>query len=162
MGQHATALPLLERALGIREAQLGPDHPTTATSLNNLAELHKAMGNHATALPMLERALRICEARLGPDHPDTAIRLWNLGLLHIMLDNHEVAAGMLRCLLRPTIKLPHGLDRKEINRALSGCTVHHPLGLQKSAPKVNAAPKVGRNGACPCGSGKKYKKCHGK
>lgn len=28
-----------------------------------------------------------------------------------------------------------------------------------SAP---AAPKVGRNDPCPCGSGKKYKKCHGK
>ena len=26
---------------------------------------------------------------------------------------------------------------------------------------VHAAPKVGRNDACPCGSGKKYKKCHG-
>ncbi|NBW59267.1 MAG: hypothetical protein EBR41_01670 [Crocinitomicaceae bacterium] len=23
-------------------------------------------------------------------------------------------------------------------------------------------PKVGRNDACPCGSGKKYKQCHGK
>jgi preprotein translocase subunit SecA len=23
------------------------------------------------------------------------------------------------------------------------------------------APKVGRNEPCPCGSGKKYKKCHG-
>jgi|SRR5688572_23403412 preprotein translocase subunit SecA len=26
---------------------------------------------------------------------------------------------------------------------------------------VVAAPKVGRNEPCPCGSGKKYKKCHG-
>ena len=26
---------------------------------------------------------------------------------------------------------------------------------------ANAAPKVGRNDPCPCGSGKKYKKCHG-
>jgi tetratricopeptide (TPR) repeat protein len=26
---------------------------------------------------------------------------------------------------------------------------------------VRAAPKVGRNDLCPCGSGKKYKKCHG-
>lgn len=26
---------------------------------------------------------------------------------------------------------------------------------------VREAPKVGRNDACPCGSGKKYKKCHG-
>ena len=23
-------------------------------------------------------------------------------------------------------------------------------------------PKVGRNDSCPCGSGKKYKQCHGK
>jgi len=24
-----------------------------------------------------------------------------------------------------------------------------------------STPKVGRNDPCPCGSGKKYKKCHG-
>ena len=29
-------------------------------------------------------------------------------------------------------------------------------------PIVNDQPKVGRNDFCPCGSGKKYKKCHGK
>ncbi len=28
-------------------------------------------------------------------------------------------------------------------------------------PIVNTQPKVGRNDPCPCGSGKKYKKCHG-
>jgi preprotein translocase subunit SecA len=28
-------------------------------------------------------------------------------------------------------------------------------------PVVNGGPKVGRNDPCPCGSGKKYKKCHG-
>ncbi len=27
---------------------------------------------------------------------------------------------------------------------------------------TNAMPKVGRNDPCPCGSGKKYKQCHGK
>jgi len=27
------------------------------------------------------------------------------------------------------------------------------------SPAANTAPKVGRNDACPCGSGKKYKKC---
>jgi uncharacterized protein len=29
------------------------------------------------------------------------------------------------------------------------------------APVVRAASKVGRNELCPCGSGKKYKRCHG-
>ena len=27
---------------------------------------------------------------------------------------------------------------------------------------ASSVPKVGRNDPCPCGSGKKYKKCHGK
>ena len=31
----------------------------------------------------------------------------------------------------------------------------------KQAP-IKAAPKIGRNDPCPCGSGKKYKHCHGK
>ena len=31
----------------------------------------------------------------------------------------------------------------------------------KPAP-IRAGQKVGRNEACPCGSGKKYKQCHGK
>jgi len=36
-------------------------------------------------------------------------------------------------------------------------------GAAAEAPKkvAAAAPKVGRNDPCPCGSGKKYKKCHG-
>jgi preprotein translocase subunit SecA len=31
----------------------------------------------------------------------------------------------------------------------------------KPSPIVSAAPKIERNAACPCGSGKKYKKCCG-
>jgi len=31
----------------------------------------------------------------------------------------------------------------------------------KGPPVVNTEPRVGRNDPCPCGSGKKYKKCHG-
>jgi len=33
---------------------------------------------------------------------------------------------------------------------------------QPRRPMVNNGPKVGRNDPCPCGSGKKYKACHGK
>ena len=34
--------------------------------------------------------------------------------------------------------------------------------LEPAAPFVREQPKVGRNQACPCGSGKKYKRCHGR
>jgi preprotein translocase subunit SecA len=33
---------------------------------------------------------------------------------------------------------------------------------EKAEPIRRERPKVGRNDPCPCGSGKKYKKCHGK
>ncbi|MGE5178629.1 MAG: SEC-C metal-binding domain-containing protein, partial [Bacteroidota bacterium] len=32
---------------------------------------------------------------------------------------------------------------------------------ERRAPVATQEPKVGRNDPCPCGSGKKYKKCHG-
>jgi preprotein translocase subunit SecA len=34
-------------------------------------------------------------------------------------------------------------------------------GPSRPQPSVNKDAKVGRNDPCPCGSGKKYKKCHG-
>jgi len=34
--------------------------------------------------------------------------------------------------------------------------------LRGAGTITNAMPKVGRNDPCPCGSGKKYKQCHGK
>lgn len=38
----------------------------------------------------------------------------------------------------------------------------HPGALPPAVPFRRAAPKVGRNDPCPCGSGRKYKACHGK
>jgi preprotein translocase subunit SecA len=34
--------------------------------------------------------------------------------------------------------------------------------VEKKPEPVRVGEKVGRNDPCPCGSGKKYKNCHGK
>ena len=34
--------------------------------------------------------------------------------------------------------------------------------VQPGGPTVRSVPKVGRNDPCPCGSGRKYKHCHGR
>jgi tetratricopeptide (TPR) repeat protein len=78
---YRAALPLLERALTIREQALGPEHPATATSLNNLAALYHAQGDYGAARGLYERALAIFERALGPQHPDTAQSLNNLANL---------------------------------------------------------------------------------
>ena len=42
-------------------------------------------------------------------------------------------------------------------------TVHRPPSRPLQPAAVHrTGPKVGRNDPCPCGSGVKYKKCHGK
>ncbi len=43
----------------------------------------------------------------------------------------------------------------------TGKSAHHHAGPPRE-PVVYGAPKLGRNDPCSCGSGKKYKKCHGK
>ena len=37
-----------------------------------------------------------------------------------------------------------------------------PLSTRPAGPSKRESEKVGRNDPCPCGSGKKYKRCHGK
>ena len=88
---YSAAEPLLRRALAIREKALGPEHPDTATSLNNLALLLRDQGDLAAARPLFERALAIREKALGPEHPDTATSLNNLAWL--LQDQGDLAAA---------------------------------------------------------------------
>jgi tetratricopeptide (TPR) repeat protein len=71
ISDYAGARRLFERALSIREARLGPDHPDTAWSLNDLARTLHTQGDLDRARTLHQRALAIREKRLGPDHPDT-------------------------------------------------------------------------------------------
>jgi len=55
----------LQRALAIREKQLGKTHPDTATSLNNLASVYEGQGRHMEAERLYIRVLTIREHLLG-------------------------------------------------------------------------------------------------
>jgi CHAT domain-containing protein/Tfp pilus assembly protein PilF len=91
MREYQKALPLLERALEIREKQLGPEHPATAGSLNDLAMLYDQMGEYQKVLPLLERALEIRKKQLGPEHPDTATSLYDLAFVYAKMGEYQKA-----------------------------------------------------------------------
>jgi tetratricopeptide (TPR) repeat protein len=78
---YASARPLLERALVIREKELGPEHPDTARSLYLLGSLLQDQGDLAKARPLHERALAIFEKALGPESPDMAGPMTSLASL---------------------------------------------------------------------------------
>ena len=77
-GKYAEAEPLALQAIEVSLKKNGPDHPDTATSLNNLAELYRTQAKYDLAEPLHKRALAICEKALGPDHPNTILFRENL------------------------------------------------------------------------------------
>ncbi|CBJ25719.1 NB-ARC and TPR repeat-containing protein-likely pseudogene [Ectocarpus siliculosus] len=81
MGKHEEAEPLYQRSLAICETSFGPDHPTVAAALNNLAVMLENQGKYAEADPLCLRAIEIGEETLSPDHPSLATRLNNRAAL---------------------------------------------------------------------------------
>ena len=74
---------LFRKALAIQERTLGPSHPATANTLNNLSTYLDRRGRPQEAEPLQRRALDILERSLGSLHPDTAAMLTTLA---VMLD----------------------------------------------------------------------------
>jgi CHAT domain-containing protein/tetratricopeptide (TPR) repeat protein len=71
----------MRRALAIGEKADGPEHPSVAVRLSNLAGLLADTNRMAEAEPLYRRALAIDEKSRGADHPDVARALNNLALL---------------------------------------------------------------------------------
>ncbi|HYH99613.1 CHAT domain-containing tetratricopeptide repeat protein, partial [Hyalangium sp.] len=81
-GQYAQAIPLVERALALREIVLTRTDPKVVDCLGLLGEIHLLLADYARAEPLLARVLTIREAALGDNHPDIAESLNNLALLY--------------------------------------------------------------------------------
>ncbi|MEO1016937.1 MAG: tetratricopeptide repeat protein [Pseudomonadota bacterium] len=69
---YAAAEQLWQDALALSESELGHDHPSTATSYNNVASNLNAQGRYEEAEPLYNKGLEISERVLGHDHPLTA------------------------------------------------------------------------------------------
>jgi len=81
-GDYKRATDVARKALELAEREFGPDHPTVATSPNNLAELYRAQGRYTEAEPLYKRTLAMREKALGPDHPSVATSLNSLAILY--------------------------------------------------------------------------------
>jgi len=90
-GKFQEAVPLFKRSLALCEKALGPQHPDTADSLNNLGSAYKNIGDYDKALPLYERALAIWEKSIGPKHPFTADILNDLGFFYDSIGNQDKA-----------------------------------------------------------------------
>lgn len=90
-----------------------------------------------------------------------------------MLD--RIRSEVVRLLMTVRVQSPEQVEeaaQAESQAQVQNVQYHHSdydealagdaTASDKDVPARNALPKVGRNDPCPCGSGKKYKACHGK
>ena len=76
--------------------------------------------------------------------------------------NREVVSVLLKAYIpnQGSQNVRQAEDRKtDLSKLQAG---RSDLAQQKPQGPVKVDPRIGRNDPCPCGSGKKYKQCHGK
>ena len=71
--------PLNKRAIAIQERVGGPNHPSVALALHNLARLYQAQRRDADAILLQNARSPFRKRHSGPDHPTLATSLGSLG-----------------------------------------------------------------------------------
>jgi len=79
----------------------------------------------------------------------------------LQLQHAEAVSPIQTGMVIEELPAADGGNSLNIEPARGAVPMSAPTAAAAAAPFVRQVPKVGRNEMCPCGSGKKYKHCHG-
>jgi preprotein translocase subunit SecA len=128
----------------------GRDGTLPRLTVQNLADADKAVTEALAAIEGL--AERPAHERVAPALAEAQPHIY-AKLVALLAEDVKEAA--MNDAVASTIIKPTEVVIEAFDAALSGRRPGEQQGT------VVAAAKIGRNEPCPCGSGKKYKKCHG-
>lgn len=159
----------VEKAYQEKEAQL-PD-PMLMRKLEKqvmLQELDRHWKEHLANMDHLRQGIWMRSH--AQKNPKQEYKREAFDLFSGMLDNlkHDVVTLLAKVRFRMPEEEVEAMKRKEVNQA--GMQAQHDSAsalpqsetARQAETFVREQPKVGRNEPCPCGSGKKFKQCHGK
>jgi preprotein translocase subunit SecA len=151
-----------------KEDQIGPEAMRTYERIIMLNIIDAQWKDHLLSLDHLKQGIGL--VGYGQKDPLVEYKKQSFDLFSEMLD--RIDTSTIRSLFNlqvVTEQPPESLQQRRMAR--------RPAALRFTGPNQGAAPageeagkvktvvrdqpKVGRNDPCPCGSGKKYKKCHG-
>ncbi len=143
-----------------REAQFGEDEngEIIMRSLEKmilLRNVDKYWMDHIDAMDQLRRGIGL--RAYGQTDPVVAYREVGSDMFDAM--NEEIRESTAMQILTVVIKKAEDTERKQV--ATITATSSSSDGSDKKRPVRNTEKKIGPNDPCPCGSGKKYKKCCG-
>ena len=163
--EHLLALDHLRQGIGLRAyAQKDP--------LNEYK--HEAFDLFDQMLAMLRETVTqvLCHMEISSDDPEGLMdyEMGDMKETHLdptfsddpgmaaLPDDIHPAAQVQSMMRGPTV-FPAGTDPADVPL---GWRLHEPLGRWVDPEEPESWGKVPRNAACPCGSGKKFKLCHGR
>ncbi len=152
----------------VKEKHIGPEAMRTYERIIMLNIIDAQWKDHLLSLDHLKQGIGL--VGYGQKDPLVEYKKQSFDLFQEMLD--RIDTSTIRSLFNlqvVTEEPPEALQQRRMPRRSTQMTFTGPN--QGAAPAgeeagkvktvVRDQPKVGRNEPCPCGSGKKYKKCHG-
>ena len=149
----ARLVELSEEAYERKEAQLGAETMRQVERLVWLGVIDRLWIEHLTAMDEMRQGIGL--QAYGQRDPLIAYKTEGFRMFQSLLANirHDLTHQIYWVeIVRPL--RPRAMEEAVTNRDEDGED-------GRKRPKKRTAQKVGRNDPCPCGSGKKYKNCHG-
>jgi preprotein translocase subunit SecA len=155
-----------------KEEQVGPELMRQFERSLMLQTLDSQWRDHLAALDHLRQGIHL--RGYAQKNPKQEYKRESFELFSDMLDRikHDVVKIVLTVQVRtqedvqaveesPTVTNVR-YQHADYEEALAATAAEEAAAKPALAPFVRASEKVGRNDPCPCGSGKKYKQCHGR
>ncbi|MFA6982822.1 MAG: preprotein translocase subunit SecA [Sedimentibacter sp.] len=146
---------VVDRHYARQEAEFGEETFREVERIVLLKNVDTKWMDHIDAMDQLKQGIGL--RAIGNEDPVRAYQIEGFDMFE------EMTAGIQEDTVKMLMRVrPHEkLQRKQVARitGVSGGDADSIGG--KPQPHVKKEKKVGRNDPCPCGSGKKYKKCHG-
>lgn len=138
-----------------REEQLTPEVMRELERVVLLRNVDSKWMDHIDAMSELKQGIYL--RSYGQRDPVVEYRLEGFEMFDEMIES--IRQDTLKMLYLVQVRTGEGPKREQVAKPL---TASHGDGTVKRQPvRKTAAQKVGRNDPCPCGSGKKHKKCCG-
>jgi len=143
----------VDRHYDRQEAEFGADTFREIERIVLLRNVDTKWIDHIDAMDQLRQGIGL--RALGNEDPVRAYQVEGFDMFEEM--TAAIQADTVKMLMR--VRPQEKMQRKEVAK-ITGTSGGDVSG-EKPQPIVHKEKKVGRNDPCPCGSGKKYKKCHG-
>ncbi len=151
-----------------RETEMGSETMRLLERLLVLDRIDSHWKDHLYNIDFIEEGIRFGAGYGGKD-PIVVFKSEALGVFESMYQNieKEVSEFIFKSRLnteaprRAPNRRPSGSRRTPPRRAAAANNDSQTSAEFASQQAMGTMPKVGRNAPCPCGSGKKYKRCHG-